>query len=117
MTDSTTKGSVGLDDLVAILMGTVDQLKAELVPLQEREHEIEQEIHKLEEQLTELTVPYKVGDIVEDECQVRYRVTEVRRGYRSKPHVLFGIRLTVKGIEAHQNQRPIYSQKLHKVTI
>lgn len=74
--------------------------------------------------------PFDVGDIVEDEVGVRYRVTRVgqvledvydRRGrwVESVPGVwnAEGIRLTATGIEAHVKPRLIRSPKLTVVTL
>lgn len=90
----------------------VDQLKAELRPLTMRSDEIRTEIRRLEEERRELTIPYRKGDIVEDEMGVRYRVTGF--GTYGKADCM-GIRLTKEGHEAHKDPRPIYSNNLKKL--
>lgn len=90
----------------------IDQLRAELSPLQKRADEIRLVIKNLEEERRELTIPYRRGDIVEDEMGVQYRVT----GFASYGKAdCMGIRLAKAGHEAHKDSRPIYSNKLKKV--
>jgi hypothetical protein len=89
-----------------------DQLSKESQDLSNQLDEVRTEMRKINSRITELTVPYRVGDLVEDEMGVQYRVTQVERyGDLS----LRGIRLTKNGYEAHKDPRPIYSKKLRKV--
>lgn len=90
----------------------LDQLRAEAKPLERRAQEIRDEIRRLQEQRRELTIPFRQGDIVEDEMGVRYRVTGF--GTYGKGDCM-GIRLAKAGHEAHTKPRPIYSNKLRKV--
>jgi hypothetical protein len=93
----------------------MDQLKAELRALDSQRNDLSTRLRKLETEYIDLTVPYKVGDIVQDEVGVNYRVTSVGYHTGASPLKLAGIRLAKTGQEAHQNPRPIYSAKLKKV--
>lgn len=106
---------IGLDARLAQIDAQVDQLNAKYRELTEQSDEVRAALRKLEAEKIELTVPYRVGDIIEDEKKVHYRVTHV--GYRSgsSPLNLVGIRLTKEGHEAHKDPRPIYSAKVKKV--
>ncbi len=77
-------------------------------------------INELEKELLEIRLPWKEGDIVEDETGTRYRVTGFgfgRYGNRNndtpRPE---GIRLTKGGAEAYKDARIIQSNKLRVIT-
>ncbi len=72
-------------------------------------------VEKLKAELAELTSPFKVGDIVEDETGTRFRVTRLNsRTWDGSQYVdqPAGIRLNKNGSEAYKDPRPIYSPNL-----
>lgn len=92
----------------------LDQLQAELRPLESQVSDLRTQIKHLQYHRRELTIPYRSGDVVEDEMGVRYRVTGF--GTYGKADCM-GLRLAKDGHEAHKDPRPIYSKRLKKVNV
>jgi regulator of replication initiation timing len=88
-------------------------IKAEAARLELEASELRDRQREIGTRITELTVPFKVGDICQDEKGVQYRVTQLA-GYGGH---MVGIRLTKEGHEAHKDSRRIYSNKLVKVEV
>jgi chromosome segregation ATPase len=92
------------------LRAQIDQIKAQVETLNTEFRRLQDQRHELEARLTELTVPYRAGDIVIDERKVEYRVVDVRPSGQIR-----GLRLTKQGYEAQKDPRTIWSNKLRKV--
>lgn len=105
---------------VTSLQAKRDQLEKELKDvgkeiskLQNKKAELHSNVRTIEDEIFELTSPFAVGDIVEDEIGVWYRVT--RLNYGMGPTRLFGIRLNKNGSESFKDPRTIWAKKLKKV--
>ena len=107
MTDTKT------EDRVAKLRAEADQL-SEIIKEKNREiSELNSSLKQIETEIIDLTVPWKVGDVVRDEKGVEYRVTHVRMG--RGPSGLAGIRLHKNGSEAYKDPRTIWAKELELV--
>lgn len=77
---------------------------------------INNEVTVMKQEILELTLPWKVGNIIEDETGTRYRVTDLGMNrYGNNDEKLprpQGIRLSQAGAEAYKDSRTIYSNKL-----
>lgn len=105
---------------VATLQAKKDQLEKErkdlnkeVDKLRSKMSSLHTEIRNIEDEIFDLSSPFSVGDIVEDETGIRYRVTQLN--YGSGPTRLFGIRLSKNGAEAFKDPRTIWAKKLKKV--
>ncbi len=87
----------------------------QLHQLNEDSRKIQTEQARLQRELLEVELPWKVGYIVEDETGTRYRVTDLgfkRYGTDDELPRPEGIRLTKAGAEAYKDPRRIYSNQL-----
>jgi hypothetical protein len=108
-------GPVTITEKVVKLKAEKDQHEKEVRELSGQAERLRMRLREIDDEIHDLTNPWMVGDIVQDELGVMFRVTKTRGG--AGPSGLMGIRLNKNGTEAYPNPRSIYAKQPTKVVM